>query len=362
MPADWQQRIARHPAALGTPVVLEYFEHRPHGLARTELKIAALEYLLRQTAHRLVVVSRVHPALFADCGHARESCTEKDKHAIIWQTGDRLLDALADFDITYVLMQLGVPLLPCAPWHDRPHEKQLFQAEKQAFLRKLARTAKAGAPAPDHALRPDFLRLRWFVKAECAALPFLSAPMEARLEKLLLESYGRGRLLREDDLILCIQRQAEFLFRQLWETLTPHEHYVLYDLAQDGLLNGRDTLVIYDLLRKGLLIYDQAGPRLVSESFRGFVLTGLPPQHAPRIEREAEQEATREGAWASRSFPIFLLLAAALFLFVTQRGALSQAQTFLTALTATLPLLYRFLSFTPFSGGAAAAGGKSGAA
>ena len=115
-------------------MVLEYFEHCPHDLARTALKIAALEFLVQHTAHRLVGVSRVHPALFADCGHARESCTDKDKHAIIWQTGDRLLDALADFAVPYVLMQLGVSLLPYAPWHDRPHEEQLFQAEKQAFL------------------------------------------------------------------------------------------------------------------------------------------------------------------------------------------------------------------------------------
>jgi len=362
VPADWQARVAGH---RGPIIALEYFEYRPHELARTKLKTGALEWLLQRAGQHLVVVSRVHPALFADCGHTREDCTDKDNHRAIWRAGDELLDVFADFDLAYVPMQHSAPLLPHAPWLDRPHENQLFQAEKSAFQQKLDRLAPAGAAVPAADLLPDkrqldCLRLRWFAKVECAALPFLGEKMEYELERLLLESYGRGGRLH-DDVLLYIQRQTEFLFRQLWETLTPYEHYVLYDLAQDGLVNGRDTLVIHDLLQKGLLIYDQAGLRLVNESFRSFLLTG--PQYALRIEREAAQEATREGAWASRSFPFFLLLlaAAALFLFVTQRGVLSQAQTFLTALTAALPLLYRFLSFTPFSGATASAGGKGGA-
>ena len=66
-----------------------------------------------------------------------------------------------------------------------------------------------------------------------------------------------------------------------------------------------------------------------------------------RIEREAQQEAQSHSAWNQRSFPVFLLLSAAgLFIFVTQRSALNEIQSFLTAVLSIAPLAYRFISFS----------------
>ncbi|UOG75175.1 cache domain-containing protein [Hymenobacter tibetensis] len=325
-------------------VALDYFDDQPHDPNLTQLKINALAYLQQFSTLNIVIASRVHPVVFADCGHTRDKCTDQVNHKIIWHTGDVLLDALADFEMLYAPMVRTPALQPYAYWDNMPKERALFQEKLKATdpTGKLPRTG--------------LVHLRWFIKVECSALPFLSQPLENELEQLLLSNFRRGELLREDDIVLSIQQRAQLQFRQLWDTLTPHEHYVLYDVAQDGLVNSRDAQVLNGLLQKGLLVYNQVGLRLVNESFRHFILNGLPPQQALRIEREASEEAERDGTWARRSLPIFLALsAAALFIFVTQRSVLNEAQTFLTALTATLPLLYRFVSLTPFGSGATAA-------
>jgi hypothetical protein len=330
-----------------TPIILEYFEHEPHNPSLTQAKIALINYLRLHTTCSLVITSKVHPTVFADCGHTRETCSDKQKHELIWQTGDCLLEALADFRVTYVPMvpTPSLHLYDCWP-------TAAYKKEREEFEHRL--TAPMAA-APPSELVQHYVYLRWFVKVECSALPFLGSQMEEEFAGMLVRKYKAAQRISEDDIILRIQQRAQFCFRQLWDTLTPYEHYILYDVAQDGLVNSRDAQVINDLLQKGLLVYNQAGLRLVNESFRYFILNGLPPQQALRIEREAAEEADREGTWARRSLPIFLTLsAAALFIFVTQRSVLNEAQTFLTALTATLPLLYRFVSLTPFSFGSTA--------
>ncbi|WP_324674665.1 hypothetical protein [Hymenobacter sp. GOD-10R] len=340
VPEKWQAQIRQ--AAKGVVVALDYFDYHPHDPALTQSKIAVLNYVQQHCHANVVIASRVHPVVFADCGHTRDKCTDKENHKVIWQTGDALLDALADFQLIYVPMTPTPPLQLYTCWEGSLDNRKLFENKLNIV-----------SPNPNKVLmKAHFWYLRCLVEVECSALPFLGLPMEKELEKLLIDNYRLGQRLSEDDIILSIQQRAQFHFRQLWDTLTPYEQYLLYDVAQDGLVNSRDAQVINDLLQKGLLTYSHVGLRPVNESFRFFILNGLPPQQALRIEREAAEEAERDGTWSRRSLPIFLTLsAAALFIFVTQRSVLNEAQTFLTALTATLPLLYRFVSLTPFSSG-----------
>ncbi|MBC8081940.1 MAG: hypothetical protein H7Z21_01905, partial [Hymenobacter sp.] len=337
-------------------VALEHFDYRPHDVELTRAKIEVLEQLTAglPARLRLTVVSKVHPSLFADCGHSREQCPSKDEHQLVWALGDRLLDALADFTFAYEPLHPEPPLRPDHPWQppaDKPDLEKVLTDEEQDYLKRVeAALRQQGASGVCLAEEVEHYRqLRWFVKVECDALPPLR-PLEPELEKFLLDSARRGRVPSEEDIILAIQRPTQLQLRQLWETLSPHEQYLLYDLAQDGLVNGRDSLIINDLLQRGLLVYDQLGLRIVNETFRSFILVGLPQAQALRIEREARQEAQGDSTWNRRSFPIFLLLSAAgLFLFVTQRSALNEVQSFLTAILGIAPLAYRFISFPSFS-------------
>ncbi|TGE03839.1 hypothetical protein [Hymenobacter fodinae] len=345
-------------------LVLDHFDYRVHDTSMTRAKIELLEYLVTElpAAARLVVVSRVHPSLFADCGHSPQQCPRKDEHEVYWQQGDRLLDVLAGFVIAYEPFHPRRPLRPDVSWtadgQELTRDKSNFEDKLRKALDRTSFPAEGitgGVKAPSPSAETlnirevkHYLLLRWYVRVECDALPFL-APLESELEQFLLASARSGRQPTEDDIILAIHRRAQLQLRQLWETLAPNERHLLYDLAQDGLVNGREPQLIYDLLHRGLLVYDQLGLRIVNETFRTFILIGLPPSQALRIEKEAEQEADKVGSWRHRSFPVFLLLVAAcLFIIVTQHGSLSQAEALLTTALSGALLLSRFFGLPTF--------------
>jgi hypothetical protein len=59
-------------------VLLEHFDFQAHDLPTTRTKLELLQQLLVLAGQqRLVIVSRVHPTAFADCGHARATCPQQ---------------------------------------------------------------------------------------------------------------------------------------------------------------------------------------------------------------------------------------------------------------------------------------------
>ncbi|HEX8329138.1 MAG TPA: cache domain-containing protein [Hymenobacter sp.] len=339
-PLDEFMKSADSPGVTG--VVLENFDFQVDDAGLTLAKVALLRQLLTDHgAKELVVVSRRHPMAFGDCGHPRGSCPTEEvakEHGKIWAAGDQLLELLADFQIVYET----IPKAPAQPTNTFP-----------ALLQ-----AAAPQPVPPSGPVVDRYReLYSFVCTECNALPFLR-PLLPELGEWLVQGYHAGLPLGKEDVILLLQRRAQFQFRSLWNSLSPTEHYLLYDLAQDGLVNSRNALAIENLLHKGLLVFARRQHKLlfVNESFRNYILSSLTRQQALRIE----QETSQGGTWASVRLPLFLLLAAVgVFIFVTQRSAWSEAQTYLTALTGVLPLLYRLLSLAPLASSGPAPEAKS---
>ncbi|UOQ98436.1 hypothetical protein MUN81_02865 [Hymenobacter sp. 5317J-9] len=340
---DWPE-LAKAIGSDKPAIVLLQFDYLFADAALTELKLALL-LRLQKSKKQLFIVSRVHPAMFGDCGHARDNCDEQAQHQAIWQAGDKLLRLLSQFELLYIPVRHGaLPVL---------EEQRRLRRQVQLRFARLLRRQLPG-PVPIHAKvyrarRALFVHLRGLLYAECDALSCLKG-IEEDMEQMLLNLYPTTQRLSEDDVLLGIQRQAELRYRSLWESLLPAEHYLLYDLAQDGLVNTRDTVVIGDLLQKGLLVYDTR-LRVVNESFRLFIITGLSRQQALRLEHEASREAGSDESWQHRSLPLFVVLAvAAAFIFITQRGAINQTQAILAALTAALPLLSRLFSRNPLAG------------
>ena len=63
------------------------------------------------------------------------------------------------------------------------------------------------------------------------------------------------------------------LFECVWQKIDDREKYQLYCLAHDGLLNHKNESVIYGLLNKNLVVIYDMRLRLVSYSFRNFILS-----------------------------------------------------------------------------------------
>jgi hypothetical protein len=140
-----------------------------------------------------------------------------------------------------------------------------------------------------------------------------------------------------DQTIHNIQHLAEPYYTSLWANCTKKEKYVLFDLADDGLVNPRNTKTITKLLNKGLIIYTDK-LRIMNESFRSFVLTGLNPEEALQLEKEAKAG----GIWNKFRNPILIMLVAiAVFLSLTQKESLLNLISFLAPILALIPILVR---------------------
>jgi hypothetical protein len=123
--------------------------------------------------------------------------------------------------------------------------------------------------------------------------PFETDPLEygrGEHEALLAEECRHGAFLRylypellvlykgrtevdAEDIVLDIELRAQLYYQVLWSASSPEERYILFDLAQDGLVNGRNIRVVKTLIRKGLVVNDGEELRIMNRSFRNFILT-----------------------------------------------------------------------------------------
>lgn len=143
-----------------------------------------------------------------------------------------------------------------------------------------------------------------------------------------------------DQTILNIRHLADPYYTSLWANCTKKEKYVLHDLADDGVVNPRNTKTITKLLNKGLFIYTDK-LSIMNESFRNFVLTGLNPEEAQQLRKEARAA----GYWGKFRNPILIMLAAiVIFLFITQKETVNSFISFLAPVVAIVPVMIRAFS------------------
>jgi len=101
-------------------------------------------------------------------------------------------------------------------------------------------------------------------------------------------------------------------YSDLLNSCTLEEKYVLYDLADDMILNPKNTETIYALLDKGLLILKNKDQILtMNESFRRFFLSNVNKKDIHRIEKEL----TQTGRWFGLKTPLILIIIG-LFIFI----------------------------------------------
>jgi hypothetical protein len=73
------------------------------------------------------------------------------------------------------------------------------------------------------------------------------------------------------------------IYFSVWHSLSVKERFIVYDLAEDGLMNARDSFLLMKLKRKGILSYNRNTYRmeLFHRSFNLFVKkTGSPPKRS----------------------------------------------------------------------------------
>ena len=179
-------------------------------------------------------------------------------------------------------------------------------------------------------------RLREIVQRECDGIPFLYS-----LKNDLYRYYNVVPVheLEEEEVILKIQSLALLHYQSLWASCSPEQRYIIYDLAQDGLVNSRNVELTNTLIRKGIFKYEGT-LQLMNDSFRNFVLTVIKAEDVLQMERNA-----KSGAWHTLRSPLMLiLLALAGFLMFTQEESFGKLIGFLTSLTASVPILINLIN------------------
>jgi len=141
------------------------------------------------------------------------------------------------------------------------------------------------------------------------------------------------RLLDE----LC--ERAETYFAGLWSSCREDEKLMLYQLAHNGLANGRNRRTLRRLMARGL-VRRNPNLELFSESFRLYVVEAAERENIVTIARENRGAST----WDSLRLPFFVIIISfLLLLFATQKDMLTTTTALATALTTGLPILMKLV-------------------
>jgi len=143
----------------------------------------------------------------------------------------------------------------------------------------------------------------------------------------------RRRLLDE------LGERAETYFAGLWASCRADEKLLLYQLAHNGLANGRNRRALRRLMARGL-VRRNPNLELFSESFRLYVIDAAQRENIVSSAREERGPST----WDALRLPFFVIIISfILLLFATQKDMLTTTTALATALTTGLPVLMKLI-------------------
>ena len=144
--------------------------------------------------------------------------------------------------------------------------------------------------------------------------------------------------------LLAIKDGNALHYSYIWNKLTKMEKMTLYDLADDGMLNFKNKVLINQLQMKGL-IHLKPYPELFAESFQYFLLFSIDPEEKHSIE----QKLNRQGKWKNRKYLILLILVLlAGFVFIAQGSSIEKVIGILTGSLAVFSGVTRLIDSNAF--------------
>ncbi len=151
----------------------------------------------------------------------------------------------------------------------------------------------------------------------------------------------------KEKIILEIQYLAKPYYNRLLQSCTNQEKYILYDIAQNMLVNSNNLEIQKILLKKGLIVCNGTC-RLMNESFRNFILSSVDPGEAEHFMRELNAQSK----WKSYKAPIVLIALGLVVFLALQENLMSHMNAILTTLIGGVAILTKLSGFlTNFSPG-----------
>lgn len=294
-------------------VVLDHFEHDLLDETKTTTKLDVIEQLIAARNKRVVIISSVQPAVFLNM--LESGISDENKSARAHERWNRVLASFYDFIFPLQGYQATTYSISAA------YKSQLAPGEELAIPDRLVRLVESEC---DNGMFMRTIGMELMDELHKRREVYVSMSVEDEWKE-------------REDIIIRVQKLAENYYRSIWNHLAVEEQFVLFDLAQDGLVNPKNLDIVEELIDKGIIIYNSK-LRLMNRSFRNFILCVAGPADLERLEHEVRHS----GTWSKLKVPLFLVVGA-LLLFVVKSDR-SQLFGYFTAITALIPVVVGVIS------------------
>jgi hypothetical protein len=290
---DWKKCKKEALKEIYDLVIINHFEYNIKDVKTNSIKLNLLESLMHKGKSKVIIVSSVHPVNFLD------SFNEQQTNPIPENELERWHVLLGHFRI--IIARLRTSNIP----------KKGLSVTKRAIMEETQYT---------HYLN------------KMQKMTLLNIPPIQNIQDIGPVS---------DSLIFKIQLTSQYFYTYIWQSLTKEEKFLLYDLAEEGLVNPYDDYNLSMLMCKGLIIKPKGTLALFNKGFRNFILTAIGETEVKRIKSQVKDT----GNWSNLKTPLNLaILAILVFLFASQQEAYSRIITYITALSAGVPAVLKVFS------------------
>jgi len=300
----WKKIIAEIDNEKYKLIIVNHFEYDIKNTASNSIKLNFLESLLQKNRCKLLVISTVHPVNFLDSLNQQED----DK-----PEGER------------------------QPEHDLERWHVLLGHFSIAIERLKNCDVSFDKDTP------QWKRILLYETRNSHFLQRLREPVLTTLENKAKENKakkGSGKI-DGDSLSAKLGITSHYFYMYMWQSLTKEEKFLLYDLAEDGLVNPYDDYNLTLLISKGLIIREYNILKIFNHEFRNFILTAIGHAEAMQIQEQIKDT----GNWSKLKTPLLLLIAAVLvFLFTSQKETYSTLFKYLTIIAAGVPAILKVFS------------------
>jgi hypothetical protein len=148
---------------------------------------------------------------------------------------------------------------------------------------------------------------------------------------------------KPDQIVQCFSDQCTAYYRYKWSLCTIAERLLLFQLAQDSVVNPANARTLHSLVKRGY-VYRDSGWFVVNESFKRFILTA-----ESQARFQSWLQASKNHTWKLIRIPIFVTILVLLALIVVATG--QSIQSILATATAALGLVSLLMrNLTSFKG------------
>ncbi|MEO7120824.1 MAG: hypothetical protein ABIY62_06990 [Ginsengibacter sp.] len=293
---DWQAIKAKAFDKKNKLIIVNHFEYNIEDAATNRLKLNFLESVMLDSKCKIIILSTVHPVSFLDS--ITDQALEADDKAAPGQDLDRWHVLFGHYRIIIFSLEQSSAIEPSRQWDS------IYKETNQTH--------------------------------------FLINMNEDAVETANVLS-KRGMIVNVDELAFKLQITAQYFYMYIWKSLTKEEKFLLYDLAEDNMVNSYDKYNLNLLLAKGVIIRDEGVGmlRLFNKGFRNFILTAIGNSEAMKIKRSIKDN----GNWNRLKSPLLIILMAILvFLLTSQQEMYSRLLSYVAALTAGVPVILKLFS------------------